>query len=142
VSIIGDKDVTTKKPVFHFALAGGNIYTMKEDLTSDFANAITSYWKSSFKEPVAGYINHFSGIKFRCVGVGDIEIRLYSEDDVVTEDVTVITLGLTPGKDYETPINFTNERMSIRFQVNAINERYSFNSLYVWGKASWLRRSG
>jgi hypothetical protein len=140
VCIVGDRDTTTQKPVLHIALAGGNIYTMQDGLTNDFNTAIECYWKSSFKEPVGGWINHFSGLKFRVTGTGNLEIRIYGEDDSNPEDVPVIALSSAPGMDYETIINYVAERMSVRFRVDSINERYTFSSLYVWGKALWLRR--
>lgn len=142
VSIAGDKDETTGKSVFHFALAGGNIYTMKEAIIADFANAIESYWKSSFKEAKSGYINHFAGIKFRATGSGVCQISLYGEDDALPETIPPITFTLAPGIDYDSVINYVNERMSIRFRMNLINEYYTFNRLDVWSKPVWLRRPG
>ena len=139
---IGDKDATTLESVVHFALTAGNIYTMKDGLTSDFANAFESYWKSSSLESASGWVNHFGGVLFRCTGSCVMQIKIYGEDD--TDEVTLPTMTITasPGKDYFRLMNKLSERMYIKFRTNLIDETYTFNRVDVFSKPVYMRRAG
>lgn len=139
-SIVGDSDATTLESVFHIALSAGNIYTMKDSLTADFANVITSYFKTSLKSAVSGWLNHFNGLKLRVVGSGNLNINLYGEDDVTTATATAIAMSASPGLELSRPINFINEKMSVKLGVTAINETYEVSRLDVMAKALWRSR--
>lgn len=139
-SFVGDKDVTTAKPVIHFSLSAGNIYTMKEGVINDFNNAIDSFWKSSFKEAVSGWINHIGAIGFRATGSGVVQIYTYGVDDSLPLTWPSLTITTAPGRDYFRLVNHVNERVSIKFRVSLINEYYKFYRLDAFAKPVFMQR--
>lgn len=140
-SVIGSRDITTGQPVFHFLLTGG-IYRMKDGLTDDFSNAIDSYVQLDLKTSKAGWINHFGYIKFRISGSGVMTVTLSGEDGVTTGTGPSITLSSSPGGEIDIPINFKNEKMSVKFRVNTINSKFTCNKVEVYAKPLWESRPG
>lgn len=140
VSYSGDIDAVTKLPVYQFALSAGNIYTMKDGLTDDFGNAIISSFKTSFKQAVPGWLNHFGLIHLRVNGTGNLTIRLFPEDSITVVDPPPIAMSLLPGKEFDRKINFLNEKMSIRFRCNQFGERFEISELTLYAKGVYMQR--
>lgn len=137
--IIGDKDNTTLKPVLHIGLTAG-IYTMKDNEFSDAGTAIDSFWKSAYKEDVAGWIHHFGLIKARVIGAGNLQIYTYGDDDSGPLTSVSVALSSAPGGDIERLINHLNERCSVKFRVSLFNEYYVFNRFDLYTKPVYMRR--
>lgn len=140
-SIIGTRDVLTNQPVINFLLHDG-IYVMKDGLTDDYGNAIDSYAKLDLKTSKAGWVNHFAGLKFRIKGVGQLLLTLYGEDDITTMSVPSILLNPAPGRELDMPINFKNEKMSVKFRVNTFGSRFICDKIEVYAKPLWESRPG
>lgn len=140
VAVSGDVDSVTFDSVIHIALSAGNIYDMKNGLTADFGNAIDSWFRTSLKTAMSGWVNHFGGLRIRVTGSGTLQITLIGEDGVTTSTPPALTLSATPGVELERLVNFFNERMSIKFRVSNTNEKYVIARLQVYAKEAWLRR--
>jgi len=139
-SFSGDLDQVTNNPVLHFALSSGNIYTMKDNLTDDFGNAIDSAFTTALKTAVPGMVNHYSMIHLRLLGNGALKITLFSEDQSATANPPSITMAQTPGREYDRLINFVNEKMSAKFRVSSFGEWFMIDELIIFAKPLWLRR--
>lgn len=140
ISIMGNVDSVTGLPIIHIAVAAGNIYDMKDGLLSDYGNAIDSWFKTNLKTVLAGWVNHFGGMKLRVKGTGSLQISLFGEDDVATAILSPITISASPGSEYDRLCNFINEKCSIKFRVNQFGESYVFSQVILFAKALWLRR--
>lgn len=141
-SIVGDFEAVTKDSVIYIALSAGNIYQMKDGLLNDFGNAIVSYFTSSLKTALKGWINHFGWIKMRVTGSGTLNLTLYGEDFTNPTVAPAITMAASPGLEPDSLINFINEKMAVKFGVTSIDEYYRVNRLEVWAKELWISRAG
>lgn len=138
-SMIGTRDITTGKPVFGFAFTGG-IYLLKEGLTDDFDNAIENYVQFNLKSSMAGWINHFAGIRLRISGSGTLAITLSGEDEVDTGTGASVVLSSAPGGEIEVPLNFKNEKMSVKLRLTTFGSYFILNKLEVLAKPLWQSR--
>lgn len=142
VCICGDVDSVTKSPVIHIALTAGNIYDLVDGLTADFGNAIDSFFQTSLKSITPGWIHHFGHLKLRVTGTGNLAITLLSEDDVNPISAGTIALATSPGLEPERKINYVNEKMSTKFRVSNLNEKYRITRVDTYVKPMWMSRPG
>lgn len=138
-SIFGSRDITTGDPVFGFVLTGG-IYLMKDGLTDDFGNAIDNYIQSNMKLIRSGWIHHYGGIRLRVSGNGTLVITLAGMDGSLSTAAPSVVLNTSPGGEIEIPINFINEKMSIKLRTNTFGSYFTLNKLEVTCKPLWGSR--
>ena len=141
ISIIGTRDVTTEQPVIQVLLTGG-IYSIKDGLTDDFGNAIDNYAQFDLKSSRAEWINHFGFIGLRIKGVGVLAVTMFGEDGITTATGPSVTLSSAPGGEESFPINFVNEKMSIKLRVNTFGSRFTINKVTTYAKPLWESRPG
>lgn len=143
-SVTGDYNQTTKVPVLFYSIDTGNIYEHREDdsLLDDYGTAIDSYVQTSLKTSQSEWIQHFAGMKLRILGVGDLQITLYGEDNSNPVTVPVITLSSTPGKEFDRLINYIDEKMSVKFRTSNFGEWFNLDRFTLFAKSLWLRRPG
>jgi hypothetical protein len=140
LSIHGSRDITTGKPVFGYSTSAG-IYLVKDGLTADFGNAIDSYAQFSLKTAMEGWVNHFGSIRFRISGSGTLAVTLNGEDGTLTANAPSIVLSSAPGKEYEIPINFVNEKCSVKIRLNTFGSYFILNKMELFAKGLWVSRS-
>lgn len=120
-----------------------NLYKLNASYTSDSGTAINSYWQTFLASQDIGALNIFRALRFRTTGVGTLSFTMAGEDGQGAINSTAaqnITLGATPGKDGFCQINFTNEKMSVKFGVNAVNSRFTVQRLDIFCKRLFLSR--
>lgn len=139
VSIIGDTDASNMKSVFEVVRSDG-VYDIKEGLISDNNVAIESYIQTSLKTSAKGWINHFGGVKLRIKGIGSLQITATGEDDSNSKSFPSISLQVSPGYEPDRLLNFENEKMSLKFRLVNINEKFTISRIDVYAKPKWLRR--
>ena len=128
----------TRETQFKFGASDGGIYVRNTATLLDFGTAIESYYRSGFvtADPSGG-VCHFHAIRARCVGSGNLDLTLYGEDDATTLSPVSITLAAAPGRELYRIFSFTNEKVSLKFGVNAASEWFDMSSLRIAGKLVW-----
>lgn len=140
VSIMGDLDATTNRPVLHYALAN-NIYTVKENLRDDFGNVIISHFMTNLKAALSNWVNHFGRVVLRVNGSGVLHITLTGEDFSNFTTAPSIVMLPTPGREFDTLFNFKNEKMAVKCQVSSAGDYFIISKLTTWAKALWSARA-
>jgi len=140
VSIVGDRDAATNDPAFHVALSN-NIYTQQDGLIDDFGNFIPCYWKSSFKTSRSGWVNHYSLAKLTLTGTGTLIVTAYGMNNSNPATQESIAMSQSPGKEFESKMNYINELCSVKFSVANYGERYTISNLIIMAKELWWHRA-
>ena len=79
-------------------------------------------------------IQHFSTIRIRAIGAGNLKIKVYSLDDVKTKDL--VPLALTTAKRIEPNrlVNFVEQRASFELTTTELDEWVRINRIVVYLK--------
>lgn len=141
LSILIDLDSTTGQTVFKYCGTASNIYNWKVDsgVLSDNSQTFAAYIKVGKLFAKSGWINHFSGLKFRITGSGTLSMELSGLDDTNAVAPPTLTLSAAPGVELFRLINYKNEKMSVKFAVGA-PDYFSINKLTAFAKALWFGR--
>lgn len=79
-------------------------------------------------------INHFNAITLRIKGSGSLIGKLYSLDDVNTQNLVDLTLVSSTNRSYTRLCNFKEERAAVEFKVSVLDENFIVNSITVFVK--------
>jgi hypothetical protein len=139
-SIVVDVNNTTKKPVFKFARAAGNVYALSETNLNDYGTAISYFARTaymSFNPSIIGPSQFVAAI-LRAIGVGSIQLTMYGLDDSNPQSPGSYTLGLTPGQSYQMDINYVSEMASFKFVGGFSSGNYfKSNRITLFGSPIW-----
>ncbi len=135
MSIAGDINSTLDTVL---KMAGtSNIYVQDESSSTDDGTSITSFIKTALLYESLNYMHHYGFLTSRIVGSGTLTITLYSLDDLRNVVLNTVTLSATPGRRVEKPINFTTEKMSVKFSVSG---KFTMFSSHIDCKPIWAVR--
>lgn len=141
VSMMGDLDSVTNQPILYVALTAGNVYAIKPALLDDFGNAIDAFFITNLKAIMPNWLNHFGRLLLRVNGVGTLAITLTGEDSSNPITAPSIVMSAAPGLEQESLINYTNEKMAIKFRVNLFGSWFTISKITTYVKAMWAKRS-
>lgn len=79
-------------------------------------------------------INHFSAVRVRVVGVGSLELALYSYDDVVSTTLIPITMASATNIVPTRLTNFLQHRASLEMKTTVINDDMRVNRIIIFSK--------
>jgi hypothetical protein len=93
-----------------------------------------------YLDDINNYLLHFAGVRYRLTGEGALNISYFITDNIESTP-EVRTMITAPGRDYNNLFNAVDERMSLRFRVNALNEYIEgLDTLGLMIKPSWKSR--
>jgi hypothetical protein len=85
-------------------------------------------------------INHFNGVRFRLVGVGNLQINAYassgeeSNPDILVETAIPYTMTATTKQQPVILLNCKESRLSIEFKVTEFGEYFEVQRLILFMK--------
>ncbi len=123
-------------------LAGdGKIWKLDVSVHNDDDTAIQTAVRYA-PQGVGGFdsLAHFSSVRVRAVGVGNLEVTLYSLDNVVAQDLLPITLSLIPGKAYSRLSNVVNEKCAVQFVLDSFGEYVRVLDVILFSAEAWAER--
>jgi len=140
-SIIVSVIHATKTSQFEFGALNGNVYKLDSAATDDFGTAIDSYVHfGHLPADDTGNVWHFTGARFRVKGVGNLDIRVESEDAVLSLIATSLVLSASPGRELFRGFDFVNEKASVKVGVDGAGERFTLTKFALFGKIEWETR--
>jgi hypothetical protein len=87
-------------------------------------------------------ISHFTAIRIRINGTGNLRLAVYSLDDVESQTLVPIVLA-TATKIIPTRLcNFTQHRAAFELKTTAINEKFRVNRIIIFSKELWTSWPG
>jgi len=93
------------------------------NVTTDIA--INSYYSTFYASVSLGSLTLFRHVRMRVVGNGNMTLELFSEDQAESYSApNPWALVPAPGKDYDMPVNFFNEKASLYFGTSAVDEYF------------------
>ncbi len=79
-------------------------------------------------------INHFTGIRMRVVGSGELEMTLFSPDAVNSSVLVPFTLSSTARLAPFRLANFIEQRVQLEGKTDTINEIFRINRIVIYAK--------
>ena len=141
-SILVDVIEATQKSVLRIGSSSGNIRHLDTSVFVDDGTAIESFAKfCHVPAAIEDGLFHFGALRFRGLrGSGNLQIRLYSTDNIRTQDLNQLVLGPTSSKDLTVLANFNEERMSVRLRTSFFAEKFSLTGFTAYAKPLWSGR--
>ena len=112
----------------------GNIYKLHFGYISDSGTALQSHYRPGFASISNGGLDVFTGARFRAVGPGTLNLKLFTEDLVISKVPPPLSLSTNPGRDYLRQFNLTNEKIGIQFGTGGISDSFKVNRIDIFGK--------
>ena len=79
-------------------------------------------------------IVHFTGIRLRVNGTGNMRPTMYSLDRVLTLTLVPIPMLETTDRQLLRLANFQSQRMSLELKTTEINERFRINRVIIFAR--------
>lgn len=77
-------------------------------------------------------IIHFTAVRMRVVGGGNLDMALYSQDDIYTQSLVPFALTATTNIQPTRLSNFIHQRASLQISTNTINEWFKINRIIIF----------
>src|ERR1035437_9057792 len=121
--------------------AGTNaIVTLKDGVLNDLGLAINSYYCMALLSIDKGSLNILRVVRLRARGSGTLILLARPEDLQTTQTLVALTLSAAPGQDLTRQCNFTNEKVSVSFGTNAVDEFMTVDRVDEFGKKMFAAR--
>jgi len=135
-------DVVNSVPVPRFGAYVGNVYNIDETNLLDGLTAIESYVEFPFYPvgPEDDVVNHFTGIRLRAKGAGNLLISLRGLDNALTANAQGLSLSAAPGKPLMRGFNFTSERCAVKLRLANANEWMNVTKFTLFATPVWDER--
>ncbi len=79
-------------------------------------------------------IIHFGAVRMRLTGTGNLDMTLYSLDDVKSSDLLPITINSSSNIQPTRLSNFNEQRAALRISTDEINEYFRINRIILFVK--------
>jgi hypothetical protein len=79
-------------------------------------------------------IVHFTAIRMRIIGSGDLKMRMISQDDVYEQVLTPFTMQAATNIRPTRLMNFQHQKAQLEGKTTAIDERFEINKIVLFAK--------
>jgi hypothetical protein len=79
-------------------------------------------------------ISHFTGLRIRVTGVGNLQLKVYSLDDIRSQDIAPLTMQTATDKIPTRLCNFTTQRASFELKTTEMDEHFRINRIVIYSK--------
>lgn len=79
-------------------------------------------------------ITHFGAITLRVTGAGNLDLTLYSLDDVESASLTPLVLSAATNRMPTVLANFNQQRAQLKISTNEINEKFIIGEIIIYTK--------
>lgn len=80
------------------------------------------------------YINHFTAIRMRIKGSGNIKGTLYSYDEVRSDVLNPTAMAVTADDPLTILADFTSFAAKLRLEITEIDEYFNINNITIYSK--------
>lgn len=80
------------------------------------------------------YLYHCVAVRYRVTGAGIFYSRLFSLDDINTQELTSFALASTSERYPNLLANFIEQRMNVEFEVNELNDQFTLRQIQFYLK--------
>lgn len=81
-----------------------------------------------------GQIYHFNMVRMRVTGNGNLKVKLFSLDEVNTEQIADMKLSIETNREPRSLANFIEPRAGVEVKTTTINEYFKINRIYLYTK--------
>ncbi len=82
-------------------------------------------------------ISHFTGVRLRMVGSGELKMKFLSLDETNYYDLMPLPLAVTTNVEPFRGANFVEQRCAFKGYTTDIDEVFSINRIVIFGKELW-----
>jgi hypothetical protein len=79
-------------------------------------------------------ISHFTGVRVRVNGTGNLKMKVYSLDDIRSQDMASLPMSTLTDIIPTRLCNFTTQRASFEFKTTEIDEFFKINRIIIYSK--------
>ncbi len=79
-------------------------------------------------------IGHFTGVRMRVIGSGNLKLKFQSLDEVEEEVMAELPLSSSTSRESFRLANMTTFRAALRVEVDEINEWFKIGSIVIYTK--------
>jgi hypothetical protein len=79
-------------------------------------------------------LQHFSTVRLRAIGFGNLKMKVFSLDDVKTKDLVPLVLGQASRIQPNRIVNVVEQRASFEFWTTDLDEWFRINRISVYLK--------
>lgn len=77
-------------------------------------------------------IGHITAVRMRVVGSGNLDMRLYSTDDVTSSDLVAFAMSAATNIQPTRLANFIEQRASLKCSTDEIDEWFRINRIIIY----------
>jgi hypothetical protein len=79
-------------------------------------------------------LTHYTAVRMRVVGNGDLNLKLYSYDDIESYDMVPLTLAATTNREPTRLCNFIQQRAYLEIKQTEKDDYFRINRIIVFAK--------
>ena len=99
-----------------------------------FKTAYVSEASTARNAKSSGHILHFNAVRLRVTGTGNLDMTLYSLDDVYNTNLAVLAMPVSSNKESRVLTNFIQNRIALYGSTDEINEYMKIERIYIYSK--------
>lgn len=84
--------------------------------------------------PSQDNIVHYTSVRMRIVGVGQLDMTMYSQDEIYSSDLVPFTLQATTNIRPTRLMNFQHQRAYLKGSTNVMGEFFKINKIVIYAK--------
>ena len=85
---------------------------------------------------------HFAGVRMRVVGTGELDMTLYSLDDVRSTTLKTVPMSATEEFQKTRICSLTTQRAKLRISTDVKNEYFSISRIIIYTKPVYISIPG
>jgi hypothetical protein len=82
-------------------------------------------------------ISHFTGVRMRVTGSGNLQMQFQSLDEVETQDLVAFPLSTTTNREPFRLANFNQQRAMLKGYTTVKDEIFKINRIIIFAKELW-----
>lgn len=86
--------------------------------------------------------NHYTGVRLRVIGSGDLRMTFLGQDEIQTESLTPFTLASADRKSPFRLTNFISQRVHFKVETTAIDETFTIHRIVIFAKQIYTEEPG
>lgn len=79
-------------------------------------------------------IIHYTSVRMRIIGSGNLDMTMFSQDDIFSSDLVPFTMTATTNIRPTRLMNFQHQRAYLRGSTNQIGEWFKINKIVIYAK--------
>jgi hypothetical protein len=87
-------------------------------------------------------IVHYTSVRMRIIGSGQLDMTMYSQDDIYSSDLVPFTMRATTNIRPTRLMNFQHQRAYLKGSTNVLGEWFSINKIVIYAKEVFVDYPG